>query len=109
MEERIHSIIGNDSDTPSRYLDTFRRSEYLEPEKTLLLALLEDAIQLFQKYRDARDRAGKEQFREVEDWFLHEGNLWLFSFENICDLLGLDPQYVRRGLLESERPPRSDR
>jgi len=105
MEERIFAIVGNDSDAPSRYFETFRRSEYLEPEKILLLAFLEDAIQLFQKYRGARDRAGKEQFREVEDWFLHEGNQWLFSFENICDLLGLDPQYVRRGLLESERSP----
>jgi len=105
MEERTLSIVGNDSDASRRYLDTFRRSEYLEPEKVLLLALLEDAIQLFQKYRSARDRAGKAQFREVEDWFLRDGNQWLFSFENVCDLLGLDPQYVRRGLLESESPP----
>ena len=104
MEEPTFAIVGNDTDAPRRYFDTFRRSEYLEPEKVLLLAILEDAIHLFHKYRGARDRAGKERFREVDDWFMHESNYWLFSFENVCDLLALDPQYVRRGLLASAGP-----
>jgi len=69
------------------------------------MAILEDAIHLFQKYRHARDRAGQERFREVNDWFRHEGNHWLFSFANVCELLALDPQYVRRGLLASAGPP----
>jgi hypothetical protein len=105
MEEPVFAIIGNDSDASRRYFDTFRRSEHLEPEKVLLLALLEDAIHLFQKYRGARDHAGKEHFREVNDWFMNEGDHWLFSFENVCDLLALDPQYVRRGLLASAAVP----
>ena len=101
MDEPVFAIVGNDNDAPRRFFDTFRRSEYLEPEKALLLALLEDAIHLYQKYRGARDRAGKEHFREVNDWFMHEGNHWLFSFENVCELLALDPAYVRRGLITS--------
>ena len=105
MEETVFAVVGNDSDAPHRYFDTFRRSEYLEPEKVLVLAILEDAIHLFQKYRDARDRAGKERFREVESWFFEEGNQWLFSFENVCALLALDPQYVRHGLRESTVVP----
>ena len=105
MGEPSYAIVGNDTDAQRRYFDTFRRSEHLEPEKALLTAILEDAIHLFQKYRGARDRAGKERFREVDDWFMHEGDHWLFSFENICDLLALDPQYVRRGLLASAGPP----
>ena len=105
MDEPIFAVAGNDSDAQRRYFDTFRRSEHLAPEKSLLLAMLEDAIHLFQKYRGARDRAGKERFREVEGWFMRKGNHWLFSFENVCELLGLDPQYVRRGLLASAGPP----
>ena len=105
MDEPVFAIVGNDNDAPRRFFDTFRRSEYLEPEKALLLALLEDAIHLFQKYRGARDRAGKEHFREVNDWFMNEGEHWLFSFENVCDLLALDPDYVRRGLRESAAVP----
>ena len=105
MDERVLAIVGNDTDAQRRYFDTFRRSEHLEPEKALLMAILEDAIHLFQKYRCARDRAGKERFREVEDWFMHEGDHGLFSFVNVCELLALDPQYVRRGLLASKGPP----
>ena len=40
MEESTFAIVGNDTDAPRRYFDTFRRSEYLEPEKALLLAIL---------------------------------------------------------------------
>ena len=105
MDEPVFAIVGNDTDAPRRYFDTFRRSEHLEPEKGLLLAILEDAIHLFQKYRGARDRAGKERFREVESWFFDEGDQWLFSFENVCDLLALDPHYVRHGLRESTVVP----
>lgn len=105
MDERINAIVGVDTDAQRRYFDTFRRSEHLQPEKGLVLAILEDAIHLYQKYRGARDRAGREHFREVNDWFMHQGDRWLFSFENICDLLGIDPQYVRRGLLRSSGQP----
>ena len=30
------------------------------------------------------------------------GNNWIFSFINICELLGLDPDYIRRGLHEPD-------
>jgi hypothetical protein len=92
-----------DSSEAQQYLDTFRRAEYLEPEKALIAAILEDAIHEYHKYRDARDAAGKERFREAEEWITHEGNEWIFSFDNVCEFLGLDPEYLRRGLREMER------
>jgi hypothetical protein len=33
------------------------------------------------------------------------GNDWIFSFDSVCDLLGLDPEYVRRGLRETLATP----
>ena len=100
MKETILSYFGSDAVTPEQFLDTFRRNEYLEPEKALLLAVLEDAINCFQKYMETEDRSGKERFAEAEEWIMRGGNDWLFSFDNICELLGLDPQYLRRGLRE---------
>jgi len=44
-----------------------------------------------------------ERFREVEEWITHEGNEWIFSFDNVCEFLGLDPEYLRRGLREMDR------
>jgi hypothetical protein len=33
---------------------------------------------------------------------MDNGTDWLFSFANICDLLGFDPQYLRDVLLKRE-------
>ena len=102
MEERSLAMIGNDTGAQQLYFDTFRRSEHLEPEKTLLLAILEDAIHCYRKFATVRNRAGREQFREAEEWLMGGGDGWVFAFDNVCDLLGLDPEYVRRGLRQSK-------
>ena len=101
MEEKTFAMFANDAGAQYRYFDTFRRSEYLEPERALLLAILEDGIHCYRKFAGARNRAGRQQFREAEEWLMGGGNNWVFSFDNICGLLGLDPEYVRRGLRES--------
>lgn len=105
MAESNFVFTGNDSTLRDQYFATFRRSEHLEPEMALLVAILEDAIHCYRKYRAARDRAGREQFREAEKWIMEEGDDWLFSFANVCELLGLDPQYIRRGVREMSASP----
>ena len=100
MEERVTSLFQPDTLLPEQYLDTFRRKLHLEPEKKLMLAILEDAIACFQKYVSARDGKGKILFQETEEWVLDQGADWLFSFASVCDTLGFDPDYLRRGLLE---------
>ena len=48
MEERVSSLFQPDTLLPDQYLDTYRRKVHLEPEKKLMLAILEDAIACFQ-------------------------------------------------------------
>lgn len=67
-----------------------------------MLTLLEDAIHNYRKYRSARDRVGKERFQDAEAWIMESETEWIFSFENVCELLGLDPAYLRRGLLQTQ-------
>ena len=93
------SLFQPDTLLPAQYFDTFRRKANSEPEKKLMLAILEDAIDCFQKYIFARDGRGKGIFREAEDWILEENSDRLFSFETVCDALGFNPSYVRQGLL----------
>ena len=85
----------------SQYLDTFRRSE-LEPEKSLLAAILEDAVQEYRKFNGPHDPKSKIRFNKVEEWFNRRDKEWIFSFDNVCELLGLDPEYIRRRLLEAQ-------
>jgi GNAT superfamily N-acetyltransferase len=98
MEERVSSLFQPDTLLPEQYLDTFRRKVHLEPEKKLLLAILEDAIACYQKYIFARDGKGKALFREAESWVGEKGNEAVFAFDSVCEMLGFDPEYLRRGL-----------
>ncbi len=70
------------------------------PEQNLMLAVLDDAVTCFQKYFAARDEIGTSLFHEAEEWILQQGKSnWLFSFDNICETLDLNPRYIREGLL----------
>jgi hypothetical protein len=65
-----------------------------------MLAVLEDAIDCYQKFAHARDPRGTQMFEEAREWVLSTDRSWLFSFENICDTLEINAGYVRRGLRE---------
>jgi hypothetical protein len=100
MEEKVTSLFQPDTLLPDQFMDTFRRKSHLEPEKKLMLAVLEDAIACYQKYLSARDAKGRALFQETEEWIVEKSGDWLFSFANVCDTLGFDPDYLREGLLK---------
>ena len=82
-----------------QYLSTYRRRFHLQPEQLLMLAVLEDAVVCFQDNITAVSPRKQSLFREAEEWILDDNNCYLFSFDNICEGLALDPNYVRRGLI----------
>jgi len=76
------------------------------PEQRLMIAVLQDAIDCVEKYRSATDPQGRRDFDEVTQWLLAEETRWLFSFQCICDVLGLDANAVRNHLrLQPARQP----
>jgi hypothetical protein len=83
---------------PSQYFGTAMVDASLQPEKRLMLAVLEDAVGTFQKYVNARERNGQRLFSEVEEWFNSDDLQWPYSFVNVSQALGLDVSYMRRGL-----------
>ena len=68
-------------------------------EEKLMLAVLQDAVECFQENALSEQPWEKKLFQEAEDWILAKNSDWLFSFENICETLQLNPGYIRRGLL----------
>lgn len=70
-----------------------------EGEERLMFAVLENAVEYFQKYVLARKPSGKQLFREAEEWFLDKDSDALYSFESICETLGLHPDPIRKGLM----------
>jgi len=92
-------VFEDDASDAAAYLETIRRNVALEPERHLMLAILEDAIVAFQKNLYARTAKKRVQFEEAEAWILDDEDYALFSFESICNVLGIEPSYLRRGLL----------
>ncbi len=100
IDERVASLFQPDSVSPAQYLETVCRKTHLEAEQELMLAILKDAVTCFQGYFAARDKTKTRLFREAEEWILQqEKSDWLFSFDNVSETLGLNPGYIREGLL----------
>jgi hypothetical protein len=98
--DRLSGLFEPDVLLPAQYFAAFRRSGGLERERLLMLAVLEDAVDCYKKYAFAKDPRGRQMFDEAQDWTASSDRTWLFSFENICDTLEINAEYVRRGLRE---------
>jgi len=83
---------------PIQFYETLRRKHLLEGERLLMLAVLEDAVESYMRYLNSSTRKGQTRFREAEEWINHQDKLWLFSFDNVCEALNIDPDYLRSGL-----------
>jgi hypothetical protein len=102
FEDRVATLFQLDPVLPAQYQETFQRTTHLEPEKTLMLAVLEDAILCFQRYAGARNGKTRRLFRDAEDWILEQESKWFFSFDQICLSLGFEPGYIRLGLMKEK-------
>lgn len=78
----------------AEYRELFRRHA-LDPEKRLMLAILEDAVKSFQ----ACAGGPSENSVTAEAWILRDDPEWPFSFDNVCEFLEIDPYYLRSGLI----------
>jgi hypothetical protein len=83
---------------PSQLLDTSHLGAARQPEKRLMLAVLEDAIATFQRTTQAPSRATRRAGDEVRTWLASDDTTWPYAFLNICHVLGFDPGYLRAGL-----------
>lgn len=97
-EDRMPPAFQPEVMLPSQYYEAMRRKHLLEGEKLLMFAVLEDAVDTFMKYVDATRRRGQRLFREAEEWINQHDPHWPFSFENICQFLDIDAEYMRAGL-----------
>ena len=97
-EDRVAGLFVPDTMLPSQYFDRMaRRTEY-DGERRLMIAVLEDAVDVYRKLAGARDARRQQLFHDAEEWIESDDRTWIFSFQNICDVLGIEAEYLRRGL-----------
>jgi hypothetical protein len=100
VDEKITSFFHFDALLSAQYFDTLRRKTLLEPEKRLMLAVLDDAIHCYRDNLFSRRGKNKQLFDAAKEWITAPGDNWIFCFDNVCESLGFNPEYVRRGLLQ---------
>ena len=101
-DDFLARIVEPDVFLPSQFYGSGGLSRQLDGEKRLMIAILKDAVECLNKYRGARSSLGSSQYQNALEWVEDEGTEWLFSFNNICDLLGFDPDYLRKVLIKKE-------
>jgi hypothetical protein len=101
-DDFLARILEPDIFLPSQFYGSGGLSRQLEGEKRLMIAILKDAVECLEKYRSARSSAARSHYENAIDWIKDPDTEWLFSFTNICDLLGFDPDYMREVLLKRE-------
>lgn len=99
FEEKALAIFQPDILMPQQFLANYERKFRLDPERTLMLAILEDAVVCFQDNLSAPCKRRETLFLDAEAWFLSKDRSYLYSFENVCDALGFDADYLRQGLM----------
>jgi hypothetical protein len=98
LDEKLPGLFEPDTLLPIQYFEAMRRKHLLEGEKRLILSVLEDAVECFMKCIDSPTNKGQRLFREADEWIFLEDKRWVFSFDNVAEMLDINPEYMRRGL-----------
>jgi hypothetical protein len=85
---------------PCQYCDI--SSGYgLSGEQRLMLALLTDALNVYQKGALSRLTRLRRLYVDAESWIMtDQANGNAFSFTTVCDALGINPDLLRRRIID---------
>jgi hypothetical protein len=94
----------------SLYPDVLLRSQFYasrcgrnwnETVRTLMVAVLQDAIRNFERNLHARTISRRRIFLNAEQWFFsRKARDELFSLETVCEVLEVQPNRIRRAVSE---------
>jgi hypothetical protein len=100
VEDRLTGFLQPDTILPAQFFQSLRTKGRFDGERRLMIAVLEDAVNCFMKQIHATDPKARQLFLDAEEWIAVDDRTWFFAFENVCDTLDLDPDYVREGLFK---------
>jgi hypothetical protein len=94
---------------PCQYYD-LSGGHHLTPEQRLALALLTDAINVYQKGALSRISRARRLYIDAEAWIMADrGHPAALGFVTVCDALGINPALLRRRLVEWKHRVRRQR
>jgi hypothetical protein len=95
----VERFVGLNQVLPSQYFDV-SGGHRLSGEQRLMLALLADAINVYQQGVLSQNTRKRLLFIDAERWITAGPKLrHAFSFDTVCDALGINPGVLRRRML----------
>lgn len=84
---------------PEQFYATVQKGHQQDPERRLMVAVLEDVVACLSVNPDSCSRRQRLDFYSAHSWVnAPTQGEWIFSFHNICEILGFDTEYLRQGL-----------
>ena len=97
-----------DAVMPAQFYPARRGSASVEPIMRLMGGILADAVRCVQRNLDARSPGRRQEYREARFWIFHDKGDGPFSFEDVCDALGVDPRRLRDLIIRWEKNRRPE-
>ncbi len=92
----VDRFVGLNQILPSQYYD-LSGGHRLTGEQRLMLALLADAINVYQQGALSRNTRKRLLFIDAERWITASARCrHAFSFDTVCDAIGINPSMLRR-------------
>ena len=96
----METAVGLHQILPSQYFD-LSGGHRMTAEQRLMLALLADAVNVYQQGAVSRATRKRLLYIDAERWIMAaKPGPHAFSFETVCDALGINPSVLRRRLVE---------
>lgn len=68
-------------------------------ERKLMAAILSDGIEAYIAQCTSGSLSSRRNRVDASEWVETKDYSYVFSFDNVCECLGIDPEYLRMGLL----------
>jgi hypothetical protein len=95
----VERFVGLNQILPCQYFDV-SGGHRLTGEQRLMLALLADAINVYQQGVVSRSTRKRMLYADAERWIMFGApNQHAFGFDTVCDALGINPAVLRRRML----------
>lgn len=102
-EKIVVALLQPDTSISHKFFEIYGQKSPFQAEKKLMLTVLEDAIFCLRGPERGHAPNKENASFEAEKWVLELDSDYPFSFENICEVLGLNPASVRQQLLRLQR------
>ena len=66
--------------------------------RRLMWAILKDTLRCYQNHFDSLSVPSQRLFREANKWIYANDTTWVFSFDSVCAVLGIDGDRLRSEL-----------